>query len=176
MKWLTPAPPPIIDSARTLCYAICDHDVAFTDRITLIVGRERLGEVSHLAICRNYSMPDDILLLFCDSSWESKSVIACDSIEAAKAQAEVGYKWISKKWMEMESSKQEIDRFLREVYEVDPDTEWWKSIYSFCGKEDRDTDGMLSSDNAVICYACIREFHKCITEGGGTSSDADPAC
>ncbi|MDB5978771.1 MAG: putative integron cassette protein, partial [Nevskia sp.] len=96
MKRPIPAPPPIIDSARTLCYAVCDHDVVFTDRIMLIVGSERLGEVSHLAICRNYRAPNDILLLFCDSNWESKGVIAFDSIEAAKAKAEIGYRGISK--------------------------------------------------------------------------------
>jgi hypothetical protein len=157
-------PPPIIDSARTLCYAVNDDDVLFTNRIHLIVGSERLGEVPHLAICQNYGSPGDILLLFCDASWESKGVIAFDSIEAAKAKAESGYQGISGKWVDVETSKEEIDRFLRDEYQVDPETEWWKVCCSFCGKEDTETTGMLASNKANICYECVKDFYTYVTE------------
>ena len=118
--------PPIIDSARTLYYAVTDGDVLFTNRIHLIVGGERLGEVPCLAICQNYRKPADILLFFCDSNWESQGVIALGSVEAAKAKAETGYPGISRKWVHAEAPKKELDRFLREEYQVDPETEWWK--------------------------------------------------
>jgi ClpX C4-type zinc finger len=157
-------PPPIIDSARTLCYAVNDDDVLFTNRIHLIVGSERLGEVPHLAICQNYGSPGDILLLFCDASWESKGVIAFDSIEAAKAKAESGYQGISGKWVDVETSKEEIDRFLRDEYQVDPETEWWKVCCSFRGKEDTETTGMLASNKANICYECVKDFYTYVTE------------
>jgi hypothetical protein len=157
-------PPPIIDSAKTLCYAINDEEVLFTDRIHLIVGGERLGEVPHLAICENYCIPGDILLLFCDANWESKGVIAFDSVEAAKAKAETGYQGISGKWVDLETSKEELDRFLREEYQADPETEWWRICCSFCGKEDSEVSGMLASDNAKICYECVKEFYKYVTE------------
>ena len=153
-------PPPVIDSAKTLCYAINDSDVVFTDRIHLIVGGERLGEVPRLAICENYGKPDDILLLFCDENWESKGVIGFDSIEAAKAKAEIGYQGISAKWVDLKAPKDELDRFLREEYEVDPDTEWWKVVCSFCGKEDSETSGMLAGERAKICFECVKEFYK----------------
>jgi hypothetical protein len=156
-------PPPIIDSARTICYAVKDDDVVFTNRIHLIVGGERVGEVSHLAICHNYSNPDDFLLLLCDADWESKGVIGFDSVEAAKAKAERGYEGISRKWVDVEASKEELDRFLREEYEVDPDTEWWRTFCSFCGKEDTETTGLLASGNAKICYECVKEFYKLVT-------------
>ena len=157
-------PPPIIDSARTLCYAVNDKDVLFTNLIHLIVGEERLGEVPHLAICQNYCSPSDILLLFCDANWDSKGVIAFDSVDAAKAKAESGYQGISRKWVDVETSKEEINRFLRDIYQVDPETEWWRVCCSFCGKEDTETSGMIASNNAKICYECVKEFYTYTTK------------
>lgn len=45
------APPPIIDSMRTLWFAHVDDEVIFTNRIHLLVDGERLGRVDCLAIC-----------------------------------------------------------------------------------------------------------------------------
>lgn len=161
-----PPPPPIVDSAKMLYYAVNDDDVRFTDRIHLIVDGERLGEVPCLAICRNYHRPGDVLLLFCDSNWESKGVIAFDSVEAAKAKAELGYQGIGRKWVDTAFSKEEVDRFLREEYEVDPATEWWKVCCSFCGKENSEVTSMLAGKDARICDECIKEFYRLITERG----------
>jgi hypothetical protein len=155
------SPPPILDSARTLWYAVKDEDVIFTDRIHLFVGEERLGEVSYLAICENYNEPNDILLLFCDSEWNCKGVIGCKSVEEAKIKAEKGYEGISSKWVHAEASKGELDNYLRKVYEVDPNTEWWSTRCSFCGQEDVK---MVTSEHAQICNECIKQFHQMITD------------
>lgn len=109
-------------------------------------------------------MPDDILLMFCDLNWECKGVIAFKSIEAAKAKAEIGYKGISGKWIDAVFSKEEINLYLRDVYQVDPETEWWKVCCSFCGKEDAVVTRMLASNSAKICNECVMEFHRFITK------------
>ena len=162
-------PPPVIHSARTLFYAVNDESVEFTDRINLFVGQnggmEKLGEMPCLAICENYSKaPNDILLFFCNKDWEPQGTIGFDSIEAAKEKAEKGYKGISEKWSSYEITKAELDRFLRDEYGVDPDTEWWRYECAFCGKDSSEVEGLLGNDKVNICTECIREFYEIITE------------
>lgn len=153
-------PPPVIDSMRTLWFAVVDNEVTYTDRIHLIVGGERLGKVECLAICLNYSIPGDFVLCFCDSRWQCKGVIAYQSVDEAKAKAEIGYSGIGEKWQAHTASQDEVDAFLREEYDVDPKTEWWKTECSFCGKDIPDVDGILGGKSAHICYGCIREFYE----------------
>jgi hypothetical protein len=157
------SPPPVLHSARTIWYAVKDEDIVFTDRIDLYVDGERLGEVPCLAICENYSKRNEIILEFCDLEWNSKGVIAFQTVEEAKAKAERGYQGISAKWINAEASKEEVDRYLREVYEVDPDTEWWQTSCSFCGKE----DVAVAGKDARICEDCIKECYRIITEEKG---------
>jgi len=128
-------PPPVIHSARTLFYAVNDESVEFTGGIDLFVGNpknmNKLGEMPFLAICQNYCPPQDILLFFCDQNWEPQGAIGLQSIEAAKEKAEKGYKGISKNWATFAISNAEVNQFLREEYEVDPNTEWWRHEYPF---------------------------------------------
>jgi hypothetical protein len=154
------SPPPIIDSMRTLWFAAVDDEVIFTDCIYLLVDGEKLGRVEALAICRNYAVPGDYVLCFCDSQWRCRGVIAFDSVEAAKARAESGYTGISGKWQADTSSEADAARFLRDEYRVDPDTEWWKTECSFCGRDLGEVEGALANESARICYACIREFYE----------------
>ena len=156
-------PPPVIDSARTLLSAVVDDDVVYTDRINLFVGDERLGPVECLAICENYAVSGDILLCFCDADWQTKGCIAFKTVEEAKGKAERGYQGISAKWRNSEASPEELDRFLREDYEVDPTTQWWRTECSFCGKDSTQVEGMIGREKTLICHECIREFHGWIT-------------
>jgi len=161
-------PPPIIHSARTLFYAVNDDSVNFTGRLNIFVGGEdnltKLGEMPLLAICEDYQHPKDILLFFCDLDWDPQGGVGLESIEEAKAKAEIGYKGITDKWIPTEFSKDELDKFLRESYEVDPDTEWWKVECAFCGKDDSEVDRLLGSDKAYICDNCIRRLYKIIND------------
>jgi hypothetical protein len=150
-------PPPIIDSARVLAYAHVEAGVEYTERIHLIVGGERLGRVPCLAICRNYSIPDHILLLFCDSDWNSLGCIAFKSVEEAKIRAERGYAGVTTKWQDSPHNDAATADFLRDVYEVDPSSEWWRHRCSFCQKE---VEGQcIAKGWATICVACVDAFH-----------------
>ncbi len=157
-------PPPIIDSARLLTFAHNDGDVEFTDRINLFVGEkdsmERLGEMPNLAICADYATPKEILLFFCNDEWASQGVIAFASVEEAKLKAERGYRGISKKWKESPYSNDEVNSFLRDVYDVDPNSEWWKTICSFCGKGSSEFQQMLATERATICRQCVEAFYE----------------
>jgi hypothetical protein len=163
-------PPPVIDSAKLLFFAHNDDTVQFTDRINLHIGRredfERLGEMPCLAICSNYNDPTEILLLFCDQDWESKGVISFGSVEEAKLKAERGYKGISGKWQVSPYSEEEVRDYLRDEYEVDPDTEWWKTICSFCGKDQNEVDGMIVGQKATVCRECVETSYKLFQDDG----------
>lgn len=136
------APPPVIDSAKVLMYAKNDNEVLYTDSINLFIGGseelewKRLGEVENLAICVPYNQSHEILLLFCNNNWETQGALPFTSIDEAKIKAERGYKGISNNWVISPYSEEEIKDFLRDDYEVDPNSEWWKSICSFCNKDD----------------------------------------
>ena len=151
-------PPPIIDSARVLLYATVTADMEYTKRIHLIVGGERLGRVPNLAICQNYYVPEDVLLLFCDAEWNSQGCIAFTTVEEAKLKAERDYPAIAGQWHATPHDQSAIDDFLRDVYEVDPKSEWWRHRCSFCQK---DVEGMaVSKNSATICLACVDSFHE----------------
>ena len=158
-------PPPVIDSAKLLAYAFVDSEVEFTDRICLFVGEERLGRVPRLAITSNYVVPYDILLEFCDDEWRSQGVTAHKSVEEAKAQAERGYRGLFSKWVASPYTDEQVAEYLRDSYGVDPTTEWWRTICSFCGK-DADELRIVASRHAAICEKCVADFHADFTKVG----------
>jgi hypothetical protein len=158
-------PPPIIDSAKLICFAHNDSDVIFTDRISLYIGGsgeefEPIGEVPNLAITQQYCKPKDFLLMFCNSDWTVKGVIAFTSVEEAKIKAERGYAGITSKWHDSSYAEEDINNFLRDDYEVDPNSEWWADYCSFCGRESRDVNQMMKNQKAQICNFCVSEFYE----------------
>jgi hypothetical protein len=156
-------PPPIIDSARVLQYVTVSADMEYTERIHLIVGGERLGRVPNLAICQNYCDPEDVLLLLCDMQWNSQGCIAFTTVDEARLKAEGGYPAISGQWKSTPHGQSAVDDFLRDVYEVDPRSEWWRHICSFCQK---DVEGMaVSKGSATICLECVDSFHEAMHAG-----------
>ena len=165
MSTATNPPPPVIDSSRLIAYAFTDGDVDFTDRINLIVGEHRLGRVPCLAITLNYCVPGDVLLEFCDSDWASTGVTAYKTIEEAKLAAERGYRGIAAKWIESPYSDSDVMEFLRNVYEVDPNSEWWKTICSFCGK-DVNEGQLVVGVRATICSECVGKYYADLQNAG----------
>jgi len=162
-------PPPIIDSTRVIFFAINDSTVEYTDRIDLHVGNSnnefvRLGEVPNLAISVNYNKPDEYLLMFCDENWLTKGVIPFTTIEEAKIKAERGYKGITRKWQKSPYTQNEVDDYLRDEYEVDPKSEWWTTICTFCGKKDLELGVVLKGKYASICKGCINKYYRLFNE------------
>jgi hypothetical protein len=157
-------PPPVIDSAKLIAFASNDNDVEFTNKINLFVGKKDnlkpVGEVDKLAICANYADTNEVFLFFCDTQWEPKGVSVLTSVEEAKIKAERGYKGISGKWKSSPYSEKEVNNYLRNEYQVDPDSKWWIIICSFCGKNESEVDEMISSGKASICKACVEGFYE----------------
>ncbi len=160
--------PPVIDSCKLLLYAGTGSDVEFTDRINLHVGSSdgefiRVGEQPYLIIAQPYSNQDEYLLMFCNSSFETVGVINFASLHEAKLKAEKGYRGISDKWKPSPFTENEVSNYLRDEYEVDPTSEWWKDECSFCEKSS-ELEMLIKGTKASICKSCIESFASEINE------------
>ena len=151
-----------------MAFAENDDDVTYTGKLSLHVGGsdnwQTVGELPRLVIVNPYNNPEDFLLGFCDDAWAIKGVISIESVEAARDRAEQCYSGIGGKWRKSPYSDEQAREFLRNEYEVDPDSEWWIVRCSFCGKEDTDTAGIIASESATICYGCIEDFQTEISK------------
>ena len=161
-------PPPIIDCAKVLLYAVNDDAVEYTDNLELHVGGEagfkRIGELPYLAISETYNEPQTYLLMFCNEEWDVQGVIRYTTIDEAKIKAERGYRGIAEKWCKSPYDEENINDFLRDEYEVDPKSEWWKFYCSFCGKEDSKCGSVVRGKYASICKSCVLSFYEAFTE------------
>lgn len=160
-------PPPVIDSARLVVYAINDNEVEFTDKLGLYVGGVkqglvRLGEMPKITICRPYSNPNEFLIFLSNNDWEPQGTLVGVSLDDAKSYVEKGYKGISSKWIESPYSQIEVEDYLIDVYGVNPKVEWWVEICAFCGRADDEVEWMIRRKRSSICDACIVEFYEVI--------------
>lgn len=80
-------PPPLLDSAKVIKYAVVDGSVEFTGQLCLYVGGKLLGKVPHLAICQNYKAKD-YLLFFCNKKWKVLGAAGYKSMKETKQRAE----------------------------------------------------------------------------------------
>ncbi len=163
-------PPPIIDSCRVIEFSINDESVTFTDRINLFISTDekgkwnRLGEMPYLAICKPYNAVCEYFLFLCNENWEPQGTIGRSSIEDAKTSAENGYSGISVKWKNAPYSEHEVEQYIREVYGVDPTTNWWETRCSFCDKLDHEVTNIFRAEKACICFECIENFYALTKE------------
>jgi|SRR5688572_27551223 hypothetical protein len=98
-------PPPALDNAKVLEYAIVDSSVRYSGRLQLFYGGKKVGPVPGLAICRDPGV-DGLLLFHCDEDWNvlgaqiwnnpDRPVVS--SLRDVKERAETYYPGISAKW------------------------------------------------------------------------------
>jgi hypothetical protein len=146
-------PPPTLDCAHAIEYAIVDDSVAFEQRHTLNVGGQWLDEVPRLAICRNLDEAE-FMVFHCDAEWNVLGVAAgYRSVEEAKAKTERSYRGLSSKWTATGYSREEAQKYLAEVFKDDK--------CSFCGRLPPEYQSAVG-DTVRICNQCIDEFHEAI--------------
>jgi len=147
-------PPPMLDGARVLVYAILDDYVVRTGHLTLYVDGKLLGPVPRLAICQD-SDSNDVLLLFCDSKWHSLGVVSCSSLKEAQQRAEAEYQGVSAKWVHMNISAEKAAQH--------GERQWKGQHCSFCGKRPDQIEKMFQSYGARICNECVKAFYLDLT-------------
>jgi len=145
-------PPPLIDSARVLHYAIVDASVRYTGSSVLYVDGVEIGPVPRLAICRDVA-DDSIVLLHCDDEWASLGCAGCGSVDDALSHANRLYDGIAVKWQVSPHSEVEVVKAL-----VD---EWGDFRCSFCGRYPFELGeaSWISGEKACICNQCVERLH-----------------
>ena len=161
----TPSPPPpVLDFARLIAWAVVDSSVRWTGRQKLFVGDKNLGAVPRLAICQNVSGPlTDVLLFHCNDEWDVLGVSGAKSHEEVRQMAERAYEGINAKWQEVNTSSAEAEAWIRKHQPT--------YLCAFCGKLPTEMANFFHSEHAAICADCVQEMHRQI-HAQPTSDDA----
>jgi len=153
------APPPVLDMARVIEYAVVDGSVKWTGRQTILVDGKELGAVPRLALCQNLSRDlKDILVFHCTEEWDVLGYSGGDTIEAAKSSTERAYQGISAKWIPTHVTEEEAKAWIKENC---PDMSC-----SFCSRSPGDFRQFIESKTgaARICNYCIDELYTWIRQ------------
>lgn len=144
-------PPPALDCAHVVEYAITDKTVMFEQRHTLNVGGEWLGEVPNLAICQDFEKTE-FLIFHCNPEWEILGVAAgYRSVQEAKDKIERSYHGITSKWVASEYSRDEAIKYVENQLKA-------KSC-SFCGRTPLQFQA-VAGDAVRICNLCVDSFYE----------------
>lgn len=144
-------PPPALDCAYVIEYAVTDESVTFEQRCTLNVGGEWLGEVPNLALCQNLD-GTEFMVLHCNPDWAVVGVAAgYGSIQEAKDRTERSYHGITQKWIASRYSREEaakyVERQLRD------------RSCSFCGRTPLQFEAVVG-EVVRICNHCVDSFYE----------------
>jgi len=154
------APPPVLDMARVIAYAIVDDSIEWTGRQTIFVGDEKLGRVPRLALARDVSGElDDVLIFHCDESWEVLGMTGAADVDAAKAITERAYRGITEKWVAFDVTIEQAQAWIRENYD--------HIFCLFCGRKPLEFKSLVTQKLGTICNNCIDEFHNWLHEREG---------
>ena len=147
-------PPPVLDCAHVIEFAIADETVIFEQRKTLNVGGEWLGRVPCLAICQNFDNAE-FLVFHCNLEWEALGVAAgYVSIEDAKQKMERSYDGLFAKWKVANYSRDDAVTYV--------DAQFKAQSCSFCGRNLRQVKSMAGdeADKVRICNNCVDGFYE----------------
>jgi hypothetical protein len=144
-------PPPALDCAHVIEFAATDETVTFEQRKTLNVGGEWLGEVPHLAICRNLD-ETEFMVFHCNHAWEVLGVAAgYGSIEEAKEKTERSYHGITAKWVASGYLREDAVKYIEEQFK--------DQNCSFCGRTPLQYEA-IAGDALRICNHCVDSFYE----------------
>jgi hypothetical protein len=151
-----PIPPPVLDCARVIEYAVLNASVGFSGRTSLFVDGKELGRVPCLAICEDKGVPRGVVVLHCDLNWTVLGCAGFGSVAEAKERAEHTYPGLSACWVHALVSEEETERYLDELFR--------NQRCSFCGRRADHVKQLLQRSNARICDRCVAEFHATMNE------------
>jgi hypothetical protein len=151
-------PPPALDSAQVIEYAVTDETVTFEQRKTLNVGGQWLGEVSNLAVCRNLD-ETEFMVFHCNHEWEVLGVAAgYSSMDEAKERTERSYHGITAKWVASGYSRDDAVKYVEAKFK--------DQSCSFCGRTPLQFKAIVG-DAVRICNHCIDSFYDAVHRPNG---------
>jgi hypothetical protein len=142
-------PPPTINCARLIAYAVLDHSVGYRGHTSLYVGDQEVGRVPCLAITHDRRLRT-YFLFFCNPEWDTLGTISYESVEAAHRGAERIFPGVSSHWIEAGITEEEAERFLHELFGDDR--------CNRCKKRADYVEALITqSDGTYLCDACSPE-------------------
>jgi hypothetical protein len=152
---VTPSsPPPALDRARVLHYAILDSDIEFSGRSLLFVDGKELGPVPRLAICEE-KKTGGVLLFHCAGDWTVLGCAFYDSVSNAQARAERIYKGISTRWVDAKVSQEAAEAYLNELF--------GNQRCRVCGRRPDEVESLIQEGSSWICDRCGITEHSHFT-------------
>jgi hypothetical protein len=146
-----PKPPPVLDCARLLHYAVVEKSIVYSGRTLLFVDGKEVGRVPCLAICE-YEGSKVVLLFHCKRDWRVIGCSAHKSVSAAKKRAEGVYPGLSSHWREAHVTNQRAERFLNELF---------GNVRCIgCEKRPAQVGQLFTKGRALVCDSCVQELHK----------------
>ena len=124
-------PPPVINSARVLSYALVD-DILYREHGRLYVGDELLEAVPRLAIVVNLGKDIGPILFHCDEQWNGLGTSGARSVADVKNLAEKNYPGVSSRWVGINTSVEDALRYY--------DEQTGLALCNFCGKRSFETE------------------------------------
>jgi hypothetical protein len=148
-------PPPVLGNARVLEYVVLPQDIKYSGHSNMFVGGKKLEWVPCLAICQDLDT-SEVLLFYCDVSWDAVGIAGKPSISKAKEIAERSYPGVSAFWVKGDATDLEAREYLRLEDE--------RFLCSFCGRGPGEQQKLIAKNYVRICDNCIEEFYKSIHE------------
>ena len=141
------APPPIVDCAVVLAYAIHDDSIRYAGRTCTYVNGELVGpNVRRSVIGKNLSDPENYLFIYCDEQWNSLAAVGYGELACAERCAERNYPGIEKVLVRVSPTGYEIESAWEAYW-----TGWRCSI---CRKWPHDVETMTRRDENWFCESC----------------------
>jgi len=145
-------PPPVLNFARVLAYAILDESVQWTGRQTLFYDGRQVGPVPCLSLCQNtWENHTDILLFHCNAEWEVLGASSAPSLEEAQDSAENAYRGVSTKWIMLNTSEEDAREWIRH--------DSADMCCSFCDRIPPEIKQLVRGESAGICNYCLSRLH-----------------
>ena len=140
-------PPPIIDCAVVLAFAVHDDSVEYSGRATTYHNGDLVGpEITNSAICKNLTEPNDYLFFYCVTDWNVQAAVGHETVEKAEEYAVRCYPGIERLLTRISYSEAEIEEALIGF--------WSGCKCSVCGKWPHEVNNMTKQSDEWYCEAC----------------------
>lgn len=111
-------PPPLIDCAIVLYYAIHDESVKYTGNGKTYMDGNLIGEeIRHSVISKNLCDPFDYMFMYCTENWDVAAVAGYETLEQAFMSAEIKYQGIKNRLISTGDSEENLNEYLENYWE-----------------------------------------------------------
>lgn len=148
-------PPPAINFARVLEYALLDQWQGDTGGAAIAAEGEGVAAVACLAIGQR-AKGAGASLFHCDRDWKVLGIVPCASLFEAEHLAERIYPGISSCWTDARVGEEDVAWYLYQT--------WGSEQCHFCGREGSEINRLIEKNGARICDSCVADCYQLLRD------------